>query len=182
MSLIEKARYVPTPSTRLPAARTFRSTSRSRACCTVNCCAAPVRMPASSASTPALPRKLPGVKAVLVPAEVPTRKFTPVYFVPANAGSMVQDMLIMSDTVRFAGQPAAAVAATSLRIAEQALELIEVEYEELPTVFDPEEAMQPGAPQLHEHAGKQRGGEPGDGFRRPGQGLCRSGSHLRRRL
>ena len=32
--------------------------------------------------------KLPGVKAVLVPAEVPTRKFTPVYFVPANAVSM----------------------------------------------------------------------------------------------
>ncbi|MCB1596223.1 MAG: carbon monoxide dehydrogenase, partial [Gammaproteobacteria bacterium] len=68
--------------------------------------------------------KLPGVKAVLVPSEVPKRKFTPVYFVPSDAGSMVQDMLIMSDTVRFAGQPVAAVAATSLRIAEQAIELI----------------------------------------------------------
>lgn len=96
--------------------------------------------------------RLPGVKAVLLPADVPKRKFTPVYFVPTAAGSMVQDMLIMSDTVRFAGQPVAAVAATSLRIAEEALALIEVEYQELPAVFDPEEAMQPGAPVLHEHA------------------------------
>jgi xanthine dehydrogenase molybdenum-binding subunit len=94
----------------------------------------------------------PGVKAVLVPAEVPKRRYTPVYFVPADASSMVQDMVIMSDTVRFAGQPVAAVAATTLRAAEEAIELIEIEYEELPTVFDPEEAMQPGAPRLHEHA------------------------------
>ncbi len=96
--------------------------------------------------------KLPGVKAVLTPADVPQRKFTPVYFVPTDAGSMVQDMLILSDTVRFAGQPVAAVAATSLRIAEEALGLIEVEYEELPAIFDPEAAMQPGAPVLHAHA------------------------------
>jgi len=96
--------------------------------------------------------KLPGVKAVITPADVPQRRFTPVYFVPTLAGSMVQDMLILSDTVRFAGQPVAAVAATSLRIAEQALNLIEVEYEELPAIFDPEAAMQPGAPVLHEHA------------------------------
>jgi xanthine dehydrogenase molybdenum-binding subunit len=96
--------------------------------------------------------RLPGVKAVLTPAEVPQRKFTPVYFVPPDAGSMVQDMLILSDTVRFAGQPVAAVAATTLRIAERALELIEVEYEELPAIFDPEAAMQPGAPRLHAHA------------------------------
>ncbi len=55
------------------------------------------------------------MKAVLTAADVPKRKFTPVYFVPTDATSMVQDMLIMSDTVRFAGQPVAAVAATSLR-------------------------------------------------------------------
>jgi xanthine dehydrogenase molybdenum-binding subunit len=96
--------------------------------------------------------RLPGVKAVLTPDEVPKRPFTPVYFVPADAGSMVQDMVILSDTVRFAGQPVAAVAATSQRIAERALELIEVEYEELPAVFDPEEAMRPGAPVIHAHA------------------------------
>jgi xanthine dehydrogenase molybdenum-binding subunit len=95
---------------------------------------------------------LPGVKAVLTPADAPERKFTPVYFVPADANSMPQDFLILSDRVRFAGQPVAAVAATSASIAEQALALIDVEYDELPGVFDAEEAMQDGAPQLHEGA------------------------------
>lgn len=93
---------------------------------------------------------LPGVKAVLTPAEVPQRKFTPVYFVPSDTLSATVDLVIMSDTVRFAGQPVAAVAATSADIAEQALALIDVDYEELPAVFDPEEAMQPGAPKLHD--------------------------------
>lgn len=96
--------------------------------------------------------RLPGVKAVLLPRDVPQRKFTPVYFVPTLAPSMVQDMVIMSDTVRFVGQPVAAVAATSLEAAEEALELIEIEYEGLPAVFDPEQAIRDGAPQLHEHA------------------------------
>ena len=96
--------------------------------------------------------KLPGVKAVLLPEDVPQRKYCPVYFVPTLAPSMVQDMLIMSNTVRYAGQPVAAVAATSAGIAEQALELIEVEYEELPAVFDPDAAMADGAPEIHEGA------------------------------
>jgi xanthine dehydrogenase molybdenum-binding subunit len=96
--------------------------------------------------------KLPGVKAVITAKDVPTRPFQPVFFTPTEAESMIRDMLILSDRVRFAGQPIAAVAATSEAIAEQALELIAVDYEELPTVFDPEEAMQPGAPQLHDHA------------------------------
>jgi xanthine dehydrogenase molybdenum-binding subunit len=94
--------------------------------------------------------KLKGVRAVLTPDEVPKKYFTPVYFVPYNAPSMVQDFILLSDTVRWAGQPVVAVAASSEDIAEQALELIDVEYEELPTVFDPEEAMKDDAPQLHE--------------------------------
>ena len=63
---------------------------------------------------------------------------------------MVQDMLVLSDRVRYVGQPVAAVAATSVEIAEAALELIDVEYEELPAVFDPDEAMRDGALQIHE--------------------------------
>ncbi|MFQ5695307.1 MAG: xanthine dehydrogenase family protein molybdopterin-binding subunit, partial [Terriglobia bacterium] len=101
---------------------------------------------------PSKAEKLAGVKAVLLPAEVPQIKFHPVFFSPSKAASMIRDMLILSTTVRFAGQPVAAVAATRAEIAEEALELIEVEYEELPAVFTPEEAMQAGAPQLHEHA------------------------------
>ena len=72
------------------------------------------------------------MKAVLTHHEVPQRKYTSVYFVPTDTKSMPQDLLIMSDHVRFAGQPVAAVAATTADIADQALELIEVEYEELP--------------------------------------------------
>ena len=53
---------------------------------------------------------LPGVKAVLVPEEVPNIKYSTVFFTPTFAKSMVQDMLILSDTVRYVGQPIAAVA------------------------------------------------------------------------
>ncbi len=91
----------------------------------------------------------PGVCAVLVPDEVPQRSFTPVYFLPSDSPSVPNDFVIMSDTVRYAGQPVAAVAATSVEAAAQAVELIEVEYEELPVVMDPEVAMQPDAPRLH---------------------------------
>ena len=96
--------------------------------------------------------ELPGVKAVLLPKDVPQIKYCPVYFVPTLAPSMVQDMLIMSDTVRYAGQPVAAVAATSAEIAEQALQLIDVDYEELPAIFDTESALRDDAPRLHEEA------------------------------
>ena len=96
--------------------------------------------------------KLAGVRAVLTYKDVSQRPFTPVYFVPAQAKSMVQDFVIMSDRVRWTGQPVAAVAAVTVDIAEAALELIDVEYEELPAVFDAEQAMQDGAPQLWQNA------------------------------
>lgn len=97
--------------------------------------------------------RLPGVKAVLLPRDVPQVRFTPVYFVPAQAPSMIQDFEVMNgEVVRYVGQPVAAVAATSAEIAEAALGLIDVQYQELPAVFDPDEAMKPGAPQLHPHA------------------------------
>ena len=51
--------------------------------------------------------------------------------------------------MRFVGDGVAVVAATSEEIAEEALDLIRVEYEPLPAVFDPEEAMQEGAPSIH---------------------------------
>jgi xanthine dehydrogenase molybdenum-binding subunit len=97
--------------------------------------------------------RLPGVKAVLLPKDVPQIKFCPVFFVPVQAPSMVLDFEVMNgEIVRYVGQPVAAVAATTVEIAEAALDLIDIEYEELPAVFDPEEAMKPGAPQLHPDA------------------------------
>ena len=57
------------------------------------------------------------------------------------------------DKVRFVGDPVAAVAATSRYIAEDALELIEVEYEILPPVIDPLKALDPDSPVIWEHQG-----------------------------
>ena len=55
------------------------------------------------------------------------------------------------DKVRYLNEAVAAVAAVDEETAEEACELIEVDYEELPGVFDPEEAMGPGAPVIHEY-------------------------------
>ena len=57
---------------------------------------------------------------------------------------------MLDNIVRFVGQRVAAVVAESEGAAEEACRLLEVEYELLPTVFDPELAMEPGAPILHE--------------------------------
>ncbi len=95
-------------------------------------------------------QRLPGVKAILTARDVPQIPFCPVYFVPSDGETLIRDMLILGDHVRFAGQPVAAVAAISEAIAEAALALIDVDYEELPAVFDPEQAMADGAPQLHD--------------------------------
>ena len=56
---------------------------------------------------------------------------------------------IAMDRVRYIGEEVAAIAAIDEYIAEEALSLIQVDYEELPAVFDPEEAMKPDAPEIH---------------------------------
>ena len=58
--------------------------------------------------------------------------------------------VLAKDRVRYAGEPIALLAAETLDIAEHALRLIEIEYEQLPGVFDPLEAMKPGAPVVYE--------------------------------
>jgi CO/xanthine dehydrogenase Mo-binding subunit len=86
-------------------------------------------------------RALPGVRAVLTGADLPD--------VPI--GSIIWDMPILArGKVRYMGEPVAAVAAVDLRTARAALALIRIEYEPLPAVFDADEAMQPGAPILHD--------------------------------
>ena len=83
--------------------------------------------------------KLPGVKAVLTWEDVPDWK--------AGTPRVVR---ILDRKVRYVGDAVAIVAATTESIAKEALALIEVEYDILPAVFDVEEAMKPGAPQLYE--------------------------------
>jgi 4-hydroxybenzoyl-CoA reductase subunit alpha len=62
------------------------------------------------------------------------------------------EYVLAKEKVRFVGDEIAAVAAVDEETAERALERIEVEYEELPAVFDPFEAMKDGAPVIHEAA------------------------------
>jgi xanthine dehydrogenase molybdenum-binding subunit len=96
-------------------------------------------------------RALPGVKAVLTIHDVPWVRHMGA---PApRTQSLAADQYIFPDKARFVGDGVAAVAAVSEEIAEQALDLIEVEYEVLPAVFDVEEAMRPDAPKIHDTEG-----------------------------
>jgi carbon-monoxide dehydrogenase large subunit len=86
-------------------------------------------------------RKLPGVEAVLTADDVPDARY----------GALVLDMGIFArGKVRYIGEAVAAVAAIDEETAAKAVSLIDVEYEPLPPVFDPLEAMRPDAPLLHE--------------------------------
>jgi CO/xanthine dehydrogenase Mo-binding subunit len=94
---------------------------------------------------------LPGVKAVMTSKDLVEFHWDK----PAILG--IQDLRFNSrnvmarDKALYAGHAVAAVAATSASIASRALKLIEVDYEVLPWVIDVDEAMQPGAPILHQH-------------------------------
>ena len=94
----------------------------------------------------------PGVRAVLTSADFPEYANEPV---TGAAGGPPQNMhhvstkILARDKVLFRGHPVAAVAADSPHEAEEALDLIEVDYEVLPVVTTVEEAMADGAPLLH---------------------------------
>ena len=93
-------------------------------------------------------RALPGVACVITSQELP--KSVLITDMPGQtgqkrrAGSDAQ--ILASEIVRFIGDPLALVAAETLAIADKALKLIEVDFEPLPAVFDPLEAILPGAP------------------------------------
>ena len=98
---------------------------------------------------------LPGVKAVITRDDFPD----------LPAGSAAGDMTrtaIAREKALFDGHPVAAVAATSDAIAKRALKLIKVDYEVLPHVIDPVDAMKPGAPILHDHIRTKGLDEPND--------------------
>jgi CO/xanthine dehydrogenase Mo-binding subunit len=86
-------------------------------------------------------KALPGVRAVLTAADIPQLKKK----APTRAHAV-----LAIDRVVFAGQPVAAVAADEPAIAEEALDLIDVQYEVLPVAADPLESMKPGAPPVAE--------------------------------
>lgn len=90
-------------------------------------------------------KALPGVKAVVTGTDTPSVKL--------GAVPTQNDQYAMArEKVRHIGEGVAAVAAVDEDTAEEALELIRVDYEPLPPVLDPEEAIKPGAPLVHEEA------------------------------
>jgi CO/xanthine dehydrogenase Mo-binding subunit len=116
-------------------------------------------------------RAWPGVACVLTAADVGNPKLTS--DMPGQTGQQQRAgsevPVLASERVRFYGEPIALVAAETLDIAERALELIEVDYGPLPGVYDPLEAMKPGAPILFPPDNivarwKIRKGDPEAGF------------------
>ena len=88
--------------------------------------------------------KLAGVRAVATGADYPKRN-----------GLYLKDKHIFArDRVRFVGEPVAGVAAINEEIAEAALDLIDIEYEVLPAVFHPLDAIKPDAPIIHPDLGQ----------------------------
>jgi CO/xanthine dehydrogenase Mo-binding subunit len=89
---------------------------------------------------------VPGVRAVVTGHDVPN-----------NIGLYLIDRPILArDRVRYVGDPVAGVVASSEEAAEEAAGLVDVEYEELPAVFDPAEAARPEAPLLHPDLGSYK--------------------------
>ena len=113
-------------------AKVFRSTQA---------CARITRLDVSKA------RGLPGVACILTAADLPDARLSS--DLPGQTGQKQRSgsdvPVVASEEVRFYGEPIALVAAETLDIAEQALKLIEIDYEVMPGVFDPLEALQPGA-------------------------------------
>ncbi|MCH7481800.1 MAG: xanthine dehydrogenase family protein molybdopterin-binding subunit [Chloroflexi bacterium] len=93
-------------------------------------------------------RRCPGVHVVLTGADVAGRLL----------GRRIKDAPVLAqDVVRFVGDPVAAVAADDEESAERAAALIVIEYEELPAVFDPLEAVRPGSPLVHPDVARYEG-------------------------
>ena len=93
-------------------------------------------------------RALPGVAAVLTWQDIPRVPYSTAGQSDPIPGPL--DTFSLDSKVRFVGDRVAFVAAETEEIAEQALKLIEVEYEALPAILDARQAMEPGAPVIHD--------------------------------
>ncbi len=110
---------------------------------------------------------LPGVKAVITANDFGDRKYG---YIPDP--KLMDESPLAIGKVRHVGEGIAAVAAIDEDTLQEALSLIKVEYEELPAVYDPDEAMRPGAPLVHDvesniaYSLHQSFGDVDDAFRR----------------
>jgi CO/xanthine dehydrogenase Mo-binding subunit len=96
-------------------------------------------------------RALPGVAAVMLAQDVPHNTlWTSVPGQTSEVGPLRARIQVLADeVVRYQGEPVALVAAETPELARRAAEAIAVDYEPRPGVFDPEEALRPGAPAVH---------------------------------
>ena len=96
---------------------------------------------------------LPGVKSVITHKDLPTALDVAKIIGKTTRSGLkwATNKTLATEKVLFHGHPVAAVAATDPHIAEDALHLIEVEYEELPAVLNVHQAMDPNSPRIHEN-------------------------------
>lgn len=120
-------------------------------------------------------RALAGVAAVLTHRDVPRNELRmelPGRMAEATAAVVLATQPVLAaDRVRFQGEPLVAIAAETPEVAARAAELVEIEYEEMPGVFDPLAALRPGTALVHEAGNvlrrwQLRKGDSGEGFRR----------------
>ncbi len=107
-------------------------------------------------------RKYPGVAAVVTARDIPG--------INESTALLPDKPLLATDRVRFAGEPIAAIASYDPSIAEEAVDLVKVDYEPLPAVFSPIDALKPGAPTIHQNGNiakhmKLRKGNVEEGFK-----------------
>jgi CO/xanthine dehydrogenase Mo-binding subunit len=107
-------------------------------------------------------RKYPGVVAVVTAHDIPG--------INESTALLPDKPLFATDRVRFAGEPIAAIASYDPSIAEEAVDLVKIDYEPLPSVFSPLDALKPNAPQIHEKGNvakhlKVRKGNVEEGFK-----------------
>ncbi|WP_167162268.1 molybdopterin-dependent oxidoreductase [Streptomyces sp. MBT27] len=97
--------------------------------------------------------RVPGVRAVLTHHDAPDTLYSSARH--EHPTEDPDDTRVLDDTVRYVGQRVAAVVADSEQAAEEGCRRVEVVYEQLPYVVDPEKAMAPGAPVIHEGKGSE---------------------------
>ncbi len=107
-------------------------------------------------------RQFPGVVAVVTAQDIPG--------INESTALLPDKPLLATDRVRFVGEPIAVIASYDQSIAEEAVDLVKVEYEPLPAVYSPVEAMTANAPKIHEGGNiakhmKLRKGNVEDGFK-----------------